>query len=272
MKILDTEEKTLRLEEKESAEYMKDSLLIGASSVLGTRKTQQDSFYVTKVPSDKFAFAIVCDGMGGLAGGELASSSAIVHIKEQVNSKMDIYSLKEAMHNATISANAAVRELRTEEGTYVKCGTTMVAVSIKEGKMNWLSVGDSKIYLLRGNVMSTLTNEHNYKFMASCRENDNSFIFNQDIRPDALVSFLGAESLTYIDINPEPMELLDGDTVILCSDGLYKSLTEEQIKVIFSYEYENLQKAAEFLTTAATMEARVHQDNTTVIVLKYKNI
>mgnify|MGYP003295804275 CR=1 FL=1 len=213
---------------------------------------------------------VVCDGMGGLNSGELASISAINYIKDRVVSCADDSGLSNSLCRIIIEANRFIRELKDEDGNPLRAGTTMVMTVIRGSYLNWISVGDSKIYLLRENEIVSLTNEHNYSFLVEKHKDDDGFIFNPSTRPDALVSYLGAPTLQYIDLNAEPLKLINNDVLILCSDGLYKNLNEEQIKVLFLSEKQDMQRFAEMLTTAATIDAAgMSQDNTTVVVLKY---
>ena len=264
-------EKTVELDANEIALLFPNSVLVGSSSVIGTRENQQDAFFVTRDSEKEFSVAVVCDGMGGLTGGEIASNTAINYIKEHITADIEEEKLIDDLYRTTIDANELIRELKNEDGNPLGAGTTMVMTVIKDGRLNWAAVGDSKIYLLRNDELVTLTNEHNYSFMVERKKDDDDFVFNPNTRPDALVSYLGAPKLQYIDINAQPLELADGDVLILCSDGLYKNLNEEQIKVMFLSENQDMQRLAEMLTTAAGMAAAgTNQDNTTVVVLKYK--
>ena len=263
-------ERTMQLSEEDLENLGFEDILIGASSVIGTRESQEDAMYVYKDIGKKFAIGIVCDGMGGLNGGDVASQTAVEYIKEKIDENVETDHIREKLYFAAVEADAIVKGLKTNEGTSLKGGTTLVAAIIKEGYLNWISVGDSKIYLLRDQQMFNLTKEHNYSFMAEQRKNDKTFRFDPNARQDALVSYLGAGELTYIDMNQRPVSLLDEDIIILCSDGLYKNLSEEQIRILFMSEDRDMERAADMLTTAASMDAVGSQDNTTVVVLKYR--
>jgi protein phosphatase len=79
---------------------------------------------------------------------------------------------------------------------------------------------------------------------------------------------MGIGGINYIDINPNPLKLLNDDCILLCSDGLYRTLsTEEMIAIIDSCD--DMQKAAEMLTSAAINKGKRNQDNTTAVLLKY---
>lgn len=263
-------EKTVELSAEEIANIVNEYIQAGSSSIIGMRENQEDAYFVTQNDEDRFAMGIVCDGMGGLNGGEIASNAAVDYLKGVIDGREDAEHIRLRLFEAAREANDVVNNLKNSQGMSLRAGTTMIMATIKEGYLNWISVGDSKIFLIRDSKMFCLTKEHNYEFMAEEKRNDENFRFNPEVRKDALVSYLGAEELTYIDLNQRPFELFDKDMVLLCSDGLYKSLSEEQIRVMFLSESTDMNRAAKMLTEAAMLNAVGKQDNTTVIVLQYR--
>lgn len=263
-------EKTVELSAEDLANMVNEYVQIGSSSIIGMREMQEDAYFVEEKVEDRFVMGIVCDGMGGLSGGEIASNAAVDYLSNSIDGSANVDEIRFRMFEAAKEANDVVKSLINQEGNLLRAGTTMIMAVIKEGFLNWVSVGDSKIFLLRNSEMFCLTKEHNYEFMAEKNKDDDDFNFNPEVRKDALVSYLGAEELKYIDINQQPLELYDNDIVILCSDGLYKSLSEEQIMVMFLSEDHDMERAAAMLTEAALINATGNQDNTTVIVLQYK--
>ena len=183
-----------------------------------------------------------------MAAGEIASNIAVNFLAKSIEHKVSGENLIEQMIAFTMAADMQINQLTNTAGEPLRSGTTMVMVVIKDGYLRWTSVGDSKIYLIRKQEIFPLTNEHNYLFMAEQRKDDESFEFNPQVRGDALVSYLGVGELPYIDISEKPLKLKEGDIVVLCSDGLYRSLSEEQIKVMFLSENQDMERAAQMLT------------------------
>ena len=261
--------KTVRLEFQTQSEDKTENILIGSSSIVGSRKEQQDAMLAEKNNEKNYIAAVLCDGMGGMQGGAVASNTAVKRIVDGISNIIDMNNLQKEMLRIIRDADRAIYGLKDSNGNYLRAGTTAVAVLVKDGTLNWVSVGDSKLFLIRNSIIKTLTNEHNYAFMSRQKQGQADFVFDPNVRQDALVSYLGAGDLAYVDTNLSPLVLLDGDVILLCSDGLYKNLSEELIKEILSRE-DNIDNIAENLTQAASQNAKGSLDNTTVIVLKYK--
>lgn len=83
-------------------------------------------------------------------------------------------------------------------------------------------------------------------------------------------SYIGIGGVELADINQEPFSLENGDLIVLCSDGLYRILNDEAIKLIVRSCSENIPLAAHMLVNTATENRQNNQDNTTAIVVKYK--
>ena len=117
-------------------------LEIGASSIIGTRKNQEDTIFGHREGEE--ALLIVCDGMGGLHGGERASKTAVESIAEAYFQNPEIESVPEFLEEEAYLADEKVACLRTGQGEMLHAGTTAVVAVIKDRELYWLSVGDSR--------------------------------------------------------------------------------------------------------------------------------
>ena len=257
---------TACLDEGEKLEW-----IAARSSVIGTRAYQQDTTFLYE--GEKGVLAVVCDGMGGMDGGEKASYEAAKQLAKDFFAADDIADVPSFLREEAIYINRQVSELTNDDGDKLNCGTTMVAVIIQKGKLYWLSVGDSRIYFYRNGQMAVLTRDHNYHLILNERLKK-AEITEEDYRREAdkgeaLISYLGIESLKLMDISMVPIALEPGDKVLLCSDGLYKSLTEQQIIFLMKQYEHQTQELAMVLTETATAQAQRGQDNTSVIVVTY---
>lgn len=287
------EKKARRYEKKKVSEvtdYIHDSetfetnsISIGTCSIIGTRKEQQDSFSVNQNSKDDWAITVVCDGMGGLSGGKIASAAAADFMIAEATSfvrmddlnknvklldeKNDVFA--DQFISSVKKANEMVIKLKDKNGESMKAGTTMTMAVIKDKMLHWVSIGDSKMYFLRDDELKCLTHEHNYAFYADHLETDANFKFNPKEREDALVSYLGVSEIRCIDYNRKALKLKDNDRILLCSDGLYKLLSDEEIRAILMSR-KTPQEIASLLIAESVQQAKKSQDNTTVIVIEYK--
>lgn len=246
---------------------------VGSYSIIGDRTSQQDaSRYGWQGGT---LFAAVCDGMGGMAGGERASKQAldIMFRGFQAEQMPEEGWYSQWMQTAFSAADEAVASLADSAGNLLRAGTTVVSVMIRDNRLYWGSVGDSRIYYIKQNRICTITRMHNYNLrlseMVASGEITEAQAQKEGERGEALISFLGIGGLPIIDTNQVPIIMEKGDIVILSSDGLYKSLDDQQVQVIVEESGGNMQIAARRLCDEALRLSVCKQDNTTVIVIKY---
>lgn len=258
---------TVRIEDEIDAFHQVN---MGASSIIGTRKNQQDSLYLQCLQES--AIAIVCDGMGGMEGGELASQTAVQILAEDFEGEPK-ENIPEFYRREAVKMDLAVAGLSGESGRPIQAGTTIVSIIIVEDKLYWLSVGDSRIYIIRGNEFVQVNQEHNYKMYLDL-EFEAGRISEQDyqerlVKGDALISYLGIGNISLMDINSIPFRLQGGDTILLCSDGLYKRLDDTEILEIIKCGLPDVEEAASELTRIVMEKTIGSQDNTSVILIQY---
>lgn len=253
-------------------------LFIGSSSVIGRRKEQQDSVLTDTTinyEENSRAIAILCDGMGGLVGGKKASSlcSAIIHSLYHAPDRNP--SVPEFFRAAIAQADDAVKFMKDENGTPISgAGTTLISVVVEDNNLYWASVGDSRIYVIRGNEILCVTQDHNYLMLLNEKVKAGEMTqeeANSHPKREALVSFMGMGGVAYISMNSKPLQLMHGDTIILCSDGLYRSVSEEEIKDAVMRSGVDTQYAAELLTGMAIGKGKKNQDNTSVVVIRFND-
>ena len=246
-------------------------------SSAGNRKYQQDAVYVSegkKIAANKETrlLAAVCDGMGGMAAGERASTTAIKMLTDGFK-KIE----KEPNINIPMFFRSGIRAIDSVINSFPKengkgSGTTMVAVITECNRLYWASVGDSRIYLLRGDEIKLVTRDHNYYLRLQQMVEQGQISAEQaenEKQKEALISFLGIGNVTLMDVIDKPFEMRSGDMVVLCSDGVTKTLSKEKIKRILTNESVEIQQKAKILVEAAIRENTRSQDNTSVVILQY---
>ena len=252
-------------------EFESDNISIAGSSIIGTRHYQQD--YILSGAESGSIIAVLCDGMGGLNGGEVASKHAAEMLMNDFKEWKPVENIPNFLRYEAKKLDNEVLSLKDENGNFLYAGTTIVAIIISNDILHWLSVGDSKIYIMRNDEILCVTREHNYKMtLDELLENgkiSREQYKKEEPRAEALISFLGMGNIIHMDINTSPFKLISGDKILLCSDGLYKSLSEHQIFEIIKSNTESIEQTAHLLTSYAFDMSEGSQDNTSVILVEY---
>jgi serine/threonine protein phosphatase PrpC len=251
--------------------------LPGNAQGIGTRAEQQDAFAFSDLEDAAFlthggALAVLADGMGGLRHGGQAAQTAVSAFLLTYESKQANEGVIMALDRALATANEAVHRLAWERQSEGELGTTLVAAVAQGGRLSWISVGDSRLYLYRAGVLYQLNQEHSYAEELD-RQRAEGRISAAQARdhPDrrGVTSFLGLAAIPAVDRAAEPMPLQPGDRLVLCSDGVYGSLSEAELLAPLERDP---QAAAETLVSTVLEKDNPDQDNCTVVILAGQDI
>lgn len=242
-------------------------ILIGNDQDPGSRKDQQDSFGISNEEAIPRAglLAVVADGMGGLSNGAVYSKVAVQAALQSFNTEPPEKSDEATMLRILKRARDAVTDTGLTDG-----GTTFIAVLIRNQQLHFVSVGDSRICLMRNGGLIQLNREHVYG-----RELDDLALngvlseeeASQDRQRAAITSYLGKQDEVDVDRNINAIPLFSGDKVILMSDGVYNYLPEAELTELLM---QNPSDAATAVKNATLAKKNPHQDNLTIIVLGIK--
>lgn len=241
-------------------------------SVIGNREEQQDSAGYQLKKNE--GVVVVCDGMGGHEGGQIASTLATEAILKSYSEEYPLDSPHSWLLDMANETDKRIAMLENKQGDTMKAGSTIVSVFVRDHFLYWLSVGDSRIYLYRAGELVRATTDHNYKQLLD-RQLDtgqiNEEVYNCEIEQgEALVSFLGVNGLPFIESNDIAFELRSGDKILLTTDGLYRLLSDDGIKNIIT-NFENISDALVAMETKAQRcAANISRDNMTVALLSVK--
>ena len=245
---------------------------VSVCSILGDREEQQDSAAVELKYDD--GIIAVCDGMGGHSGGKLASSITANTLIETYNKNYPVTNAPDMFINAVDILDERVHSLKNENGEYMAAGTTLTSVVIQGKKICWISVGDSRIYMIRGNEIVQVTTDHNYGYRLDEQLANKTITmqeYTQQIsKSKMLISYIGIGGVELMDINSEPLQLLSEDRVLLATDGLFKVLSSDTILKLIT-NFTNIKDAAASLAKKAKKSAEKGcLDNTTLALIKIK--
>jgi len=210
---------------------------------------------------------VLCDGMGGLANGALAAQKAVDAILAGYQRKTPSESIGRALERSIRDAQRAVEDV-TGDGK--QAGTTVVAAVVAGGRLYWASLGDSRLYLCRGNAPAKqLTQDHNLAaaLQRGLARGDltTEEAAARDGEREALTAYLGSPHSPQPDMCQDGMALHSGDRILACSDGLYRGLPEVTIARVGRGK--DPMTAAELLVKAVLAQEQPHQDNVTVTIL-----
>lgn len=197
------------------------------------RNINQDAAEAFLLSSDT-AFAIVCDGMGGTNGGEIASNRAVEIITEYVKNsyspKLDNDKLAQLLKNAILSANIELFKMSQADQNLLGMGTTVVAALVKEDYAIISHVGDSRAYIINENIIQ-ITTDHSV--VQSLIESGKLSLSEAKAFPDknVITRALGVQQTVISDYSVVPIK--PGDYILLCSDGLTNFAEASAILDIF---------------------------------------
>ena len=239
----------------------------------GTRDYQQDALYVSgtvHVSSGEPAsvFGVLCDGMGGMQSGGEASRLAVEEMRRELENLPDDQNISAFFRDRIRKLD----DMLLRKFTDGSAGTTMVSVVAIENKLFWGAIGDSRVYIIRGDEILQVTRDHNY-YLELMEEVEKGKITQAEAdnnpKKEALISFIGSGNAGLIDANTEPFLLIGGDIVLLCSDGVNKSLTDGEIRRLISNNSYDLREAASTLVRTAIDIDMEPKDNTSAILIQY---
>jgi serine/threonine protein phosphatase PrpC len=226
---------------------------VGVATDLGKVREGNEDSYLVDPPLLLYA---VADGMGGHRGGEVASHLALETVESLARAGTG------TLAHQVQEANRTVFERSQRDRRVTGMGTTLTAARIVDDAVHLAHVGDSRAYLLRAGAFRQLTEDHtlvNRMVKAGEITADEA-----DVHPhrNVLTRALGTEP--DVEVDETEVVLMDGDRLLLCSDGLFGMVTEDQIQAILENEPDP-QRAADRLVVAANRAGGV--DNITALVL-----
>jgi PPM family protein phosphatase len=244
------------------------ALNIGKCTLLGNyRENNEDAIEVKQYPD--MTVCIVADGMGGQAAGEIASKRAIEVVPRELRKNLiataDDEQCAGLIRKAVVQANDEIIAMGSLDRDLKNMGTTIVMALWRKGQQLYISgLGDSRAYLIRDGAMEQLTIDHSLA---------QALVENKTISPaeakehrfrNVLWKYLGSKE---VGEGPEvkvlPLQL--GDKFLLCTDGLYGPVPDEQL-LRFVEEHPEVQECADGLGQLALDQGS--RDNVSCIVIE----
>ena len=241
---------------------------------VGSRNYQQDCYGFADPADEAFSvhggfLAVLCDGMGGMQHGDVASQTAVRAMLEAYARKPPQESIPEALARSARAANQRVIEAALGLGVEEGVGTTLVAAVLHRQALYFFSVGDSGLFHIRNGQLKMVNRPHvfsNLLDQAVASGKLSRAEAAQHPERDSLTSFIGIHELEEVDRNTEPWPVDAGDTILLASDGLFKTL--EPVEIVQCLKG-HPQSWPEALVERTLAQAHPGQDNVTVLSVTF---
>ncbi len=239
----------------------------GNTHIGNVRTENQDNFQILE-----FGDAVcltVCDGMGGVKGGRVASTLALKGYNEYISANIskivfnqDKYEdLIDVIVNAVENAHREIENKVKEAPEYEGMGTTLVSAFVKDGEAFVVNVGDSRCYRLLNGVFTKITKDHSYVQQlvdAGAITEDEA---EEHPRKNCITRAVGVS----YDYTPDIFYVPSFDMIMLCSDGLTNMVDKNEIKDILN-DTETPEDAVNILIDRARENGGY--DNITVALIK----
>ncbi|MCE6951784.1 protein phosphatase 2C domain-containing protein [Cereibacter sphaeroides] len=246
---------------------------VHGQQIIGRRETQEDSldiiFQNEKDPRSD-VLMLLADGMGGHAGGEVASGLALRAFAHHFTQVARAPRPADRLQDALEAANEAIRAALSRDPSLRGMGCTLIAAIKLADRLVWVSVGDSAIYLLRRGVLRRVNADHSiFGELMGLVEAGRMTRAEAAGHPrrNVLRSALTGNPLTLVDVNSLALE--PGDAVVIATDGLDALPEAELVEILNDRMRGGARAVTEALLAAVERKGHPSQDNTSVIVYRH---
>jgi protein phosphatase len=218
---------------------------------------------------DAGGFAVLADGMGGHTGGALASRTVCEEFLSSVADHQG--SAVDRLIAALKAANGALADKISQNPLLAGMGSTLVGTAFGPEGIEWVSVGDSPLFLFRRGEVALLNEDHSLapeldRLVAEGKLTEQEA--RRDPRRHMLRSAVTGEDIDLLDVSQRPLALEAGDIVVLASDGIATLDQNEIARIIKGYAKDGAAGVAKALIRAVEAMREPYQDNATVLVVR----
>ena len=207
---------------------------------------------------------VLADGMGGHPEGEVAAQLALQTISAlyQKEARPIVGDVTEFLATSLTAAHHQIIRYASEKGMLDTPRTTLVAAVVQAGSATWVHCGDSRLYVVRDGELLTRTRDHSYL------EQQSAGVIRMDrINRNILFTCLGSPTKPVFDVTG-PIVLQQGDKILLCSDGLWGSISD--VDIVRHLSTQSVSDAVPDLVELALRNGGDHSDNVTVIAFEWE--
>ena len=206
-------------------------MIISSKTDVGITRSNNEDYFLTGEFPDGAVWAVVCDGMGGRSGGNIASEAAAKMIADKFERSyhigMNDNSIRNLIMTSVEAANITVFSKALRDSSLSGMGTTVVVAIIRDSTLYFASVGDSRLYIINAHSINQMTTHHSIVQMMV----DSGEITPEEAKDhpqkNVITRALGVGERVKIDYFQENVE--KDDIIMLCSDGLSNFVTNSRI-------------------------------------------
>ena len=243
-----------------------------ARQIPGKREYQEDDYGLLDgrdlgLDGSEHSMLLVADGMGGHVGGATASgllSKTFVEAYPQISGPV-----VDRLRDCLEAANKAIADTIAENPELDSMGSTVVAAVVSSEGLNWISVGDSPLWLFRKGKLERLNADHSMAPILAdlvAKGHMTEEEAARDPRRHSLRSAVMGDDIPLIDVSSQPVAVEKGDRLLLASDGLL-TLSEQEIAAILQKTQDApLEDSITALIQAVEDTEHPYQDNTTILL------
>lgn len=245
---------------------MKNMKIIAKTDVGRVRNSNQDSYAAGEFRNG-VAWVVVCDGMGGNAGGNVASSTAVKYISERITTSyrenMSSSSIRNLLLTSITNANYEIYDLAQAKEELQGMGTTVVAAIITETTLFVAHAGDSRAYIVSEESIKQVTRDHS--IVQNMVERGEITEEEAQIHPrkNLITRALGVDENLKVDFTEEDTD--PSDIFLFCTDGLTNFVSDESVLSLIRQD-PNSDLASKLVATANEAGGG---DNITVVTVAY---
>ena len=246
----------------------------------GRRDYQEDALATDFPHGGELGFAVLSDGMGGHAAGDVASKIVVTEVFSELKFQSgDVDTLKsgmvEILKDAAMAANDCMRAHTRSHPDTTGMGATLVAPVILRDRLYWISVGDSPLFLMRDGTLERLNEDHSLAPQIDLMVD--AGLITAEIganHPDrnCLTSVLIGGGIEKIDCPDVPLAMQVGDIVLAASDGLQTLSDDDIADVIASCEGRSSAEISEALMDRLAECDEPTQDNASICIIQVREV
>lgn len=243
---------------------------------IGKKYDHNEDYYLLPEPDEKYGISkidklnrgelfILCDGMGGGNSGEVVSElTASWLMKDYYSISSEKLIIPDILQEIILNINERVIKLSSEHEMYEGMGSTLLALLFINEKAYIYSVGDSRIYLLRGNKLKQITEDQSEVWELYKK----NIITREEMRrhPNKHILSNAIGNKNDFKVNYYVQEIEKDDLFLMCSDGLTDMLTDKEIEKTLNYKMSSLKMKGNKLVKDANLKGG--RDNITAIMIK----